>query len=274
MNITKPKPFCFVLMPFSSDFDDVYQLGIKDACDIAGTYCERVDEQMFDGLILDRVYNQIAKADIVVADMSRKNPNVFYEVGYAHALGKKTILITKNVDDIPFDLKHYPHIIYNESIVTLKEQLSKKIEWGLHTKEATFNQKLQIEIFCEGENLSTEGVIIDGRKGDELFELPNLELNLTFHNSSNITFYAGDFKVGIIDGSGFIGAYKQYEHVDLPDTRLMVMLPDFDTLYPLSYASKKIRLNYSFPVNVERKINIRLFSEIGTRDFFVTARFS
>ena len=74
---TIPKPFCFVLMPFDKAFDDIYQLGIKAACDIAEAYCERVDEQMFDGMILDRVYNQISKADIVVADMTGKNPNVF-----------------------------------------------------------------------------------------------------------------------------------------------------------------------------------------------------
>lgn len=108
---TTPKPFCFVLMPFSEAFDDVYRLGIKDACASAGAYCERVDEQIFHERILDRVYNQIAKADLVIADMTNRNANVFYEVGYAHALGKLTILLTQNADDIPFDLKHFPHII-------------------------------------------------------------------------------------------------------------------------------------------------------------------
>src|SRR5689334_19638765 len=107
MEDTAPKSFVFVLMPFSSDFNDVYQLGIKEACREAGAYCERVDEQIHDGSILQRIYNQIAKADVVVADMTNRNPNVFYEVGYSHALNKKTILLTKNSDDIPFDLKDY-----------------------------------------------------------------------------------------------------------------------------------------------------------------------
>jgi len=44
---TKPKFFCFTLMPFSEDFDDIYSLGIKAACNSAGAYCERVDEQVF-----------------------------------------------------------------------------------------------------------------------------------------------------------------------------------------------------------------------------------
>lgn len=58
-----PKAFVFVLMPFSKDFDDIYQVGIKPACKNAGAYCERVDEQIFVENILERVYNQIAKAD-------------------------------------------------------------------------------------------------------------------------------------------------------------------------------------------------------------------
>lgn len=89
-------------MPFDGDFDDIYKLGIKQSCIDAGAYCERVDEQIFNESILDRIYNQISKANIVIADMTNRNPNVFYEVGYAHALGKTTILLTKNSDDIPF----------------------------------------------------------------------------------------------------------------------------------------------------------------------------
>ena|ERR1035437_7115482 len=94
MSTTTPKPFVFVLMPFDSSFDDIYKLGIKAACHDAGAYCERVDEQILDESMLERIYNQIYKADIIVADMTGKNPNVFYEAGYAHALGKSTILMT------------------------------------------------------------------------------------------------------------------------------------------------------------------------------------
>jgi nucleoside 2-deoxyribosyltransferase len=100
---TLPKPFVFVLMPFDKKFNDVYQLGIQKACDDVGAYAERIDEQIFGESILQRIYNQIAKADVVVADMTGRNPNVFYETGYAHALGKNVILLTQNANDIPFD---------------------------------------------------------------------------------------------------------------------------------------------------------------------------
>jgi hypothetical protein len=55
MEGTSPKPFAFVLMPFSDDFDDVYLLGIKPACEKAGAYAERVDEQIFTESILQRI---------------------------------------------------------------------------------------------------------------------------------------------------------------------------------------------------------------------------
>jgi hypothetical protein len=83
-NPPRAKPFVFVLMPFSDEFDDVYRSGIRPACETAGVHCERVDDQKFDETILERIYNQIQSAKIIVADMTGCNPNVFYEVGYAH----------------------------------------------------------------------------------------------------------------------------------------------------------------------------------------------
>ena len=64
---TAPKPFIFVLMPFSKEFNDIYKLGIKAACKNAGAYAEKVDERIFQESILERVYNQISKADIIIA---------------------------------------------------------------------------------------------------------------------------------------------------------------------------------------------------------------
>jgi len=129
--MSAPKPFVFVLMPFDRDFDDVYALGIKRACEQAGAYAERVDEQLFQESILNRIYNQIAKADVIVADLSGRNPNVFYETGYAHALAKPTVLLTRAVEDIPFDLKHYPHIIYGGRISDLIGELEKRLRFIL-----------------------------------------------------------------------------------------------------------------------------------------------
>ncbi len=102
---TPPRPFAFALMPFAASCDDLYQLAIEAACADAGADAERVERQIFSGNILDRVFRQIAMADLIVADMSECNANVFYEVGQAHALGKTTVLLTQRGEDIPFDLQ-------------------------------------------------------------------------------------------------------------------------------------------------------------------------
>ncbi len=127
---TTPKPFVFVLMPFAKEFGDVYEIGIKEAADKAGAYAERVDEQMFLEGMLERVYNQINKADVLVADMTGCNPNVFYEVGYAHALGKIVVLLARDAASIPFDLQHRQHLIY-DNVAQLREQLAERLLWAL-----------------------------------------------------------------------------------------------------------------------------------------------
>lgn len=158
---TKPKPFVFVLMPFDKAFTDVYRLGIKTACEKAGAYAERLDEQLFAESMLQRIYNQIAKADVIVADMTDRNPNVFYEVGYAHALGKVVILLTRKDEDIPFDLKHYPHIIYGGAITDLIPQLEGRVKWAIgHAKKASTQFGRGVMFYCRGIPLSDNPTLL------------------------------------------------------------------------------------------------------------------
>ena len=92
--------------------------------------------------------NQIAKADLIVADLTGRNPNVFYETGYAHALTKRVILLTQRAEDIPFDLKDYPHVIYDGKIFRLKPELEKRIRWFLANPEAPgTSTQLNLELF-------------------------------------------------------------------------------------------------------------------------------
>ena len=135
------KPFAFVLMPFDSKFSDIYRYGIKQAAEESGVIAERVDEQNFSETILERIYRQIENSDFIIAEMTGKNPNVFYEVGYAHAIHKLCALITQSADDIPFDLKHHTHVIYDGSIDNLKSQIIPKIQW---MKEETDKKKSKI----------------------------------------------------------------------------------------------------------------------------------
>jgi nucleoside 2-deoxyribosyltransferase len=96
--ITGTKLYAFVLMSFSDDFDDIYKPGIKAACEEVGIYCERVDETHVLGPIYDKIVNAITKADIIIADLTGRNPNVYYETGFAHAQNKVTIHLCKDVN--------------------------------------------------------------------------------------------------------------------------------------------------------------------------------
>jgi nucleoside 2-deoxyribosyltransferase len=77
--------------------------------------------------ILEVVYDQIKSAHVVVADMTGRNSNVYYEVGYAHALGKDVVLLTQRAEDLPFDLRGFNHIIYEGRITVLKEKLAQRL---------------------------------------------------------------------------------------------------------------------------------------------------
>lgn len=137
-------------MPFDDGFRDIYKFGIRGAAEDAGAYAERLDEQIFTEGMLERIFNQIGKADVIVADMTGRNPNVFYEVGYAHALGKIVLLLTQSTADIPFDLQHHQHIIYGGSIDVLRAQLAPKVRWAIDQARAGtgagVNDRLSIRV--------------------------------------------------------------------------------------------------------------------------------
>lgn len=132
------KATVFVLMPFSKgEFDDLYEKAIKIACESVGAKCSRLDKEIIPERITDELYNKIDRADILVADVTRGNPNVYYEIGFAHGLGKNVILI-KNRNDpesFPFDTKDFQHVLY-ESADGLKDDLERRIDKYSHNPEA------------------------------------------------------------------------------------------------------------------------------------------
>jgi hypothetical protein len=112
----------FVVMPFAPELDDIYHLGIRETVRTLGGACERADEIEHTGGILEKIYDSIRAASVIIAEVSVPNPNVFYEVGFAHALGKPVVLLTRDISSSPFDLRGYNHIVY-KSIVELRKSL-------------------------------------------------------------------------------------------------------------------------------------------------------
>jgi len=103
---------CFVMMPFGAWFDRYYQEIYVPAIKEAGFEPVRADELFTTGSVVEQIWEQIEKAKLLLADLSGKNPNVFYELGLAHAAKKPVVFTSSQVDDVPFDLRHLRVIIY------------------------------------------------------------------------------------------------------------------------------------------------------------------
>jgi nucleoside 2-deoxyribosyltransferase len=138
-------------MPFSADFDDVYKIAIKEAAQNVSIHAERLDEQMFDEGMLERIYRQIEVADIIIADLSTKNANVFYELGFAHAREKLCILLTSDTSEIPFDLRHRRHIVYGTSLTFLRDELTKNLEWAKTEIQNVRESQIRVEFKPSGD---------------------------------------------------------------------------------------------------------------------------
>ncbi|HFQ4917279.1 TPA: hypothetical protein ACGUTA_004752, partial [Vibrio vulnificus] len=92
------KESCFVIMPFAEPFETYYKRIIKPAIDENDLYTARGDSLFRSTHIMDDIWNSIKDATLVVAELTGKNPNVYYELGLAHALRKPAILIASNID--------------------------------------------------------------------------------------------------------------------------------------------------------------------------------
>ena len=107
---------CFALMPFADGFREVYENVYKRVCEEKGIRCWRVDERLGPGSITRDIVEGIFDADLIIADLTGQNPNVFYELGIAHSAGNKTIMTTQSIGDIPFDIANYRIIEYEQTI--------------------------------------------------------------------------------------------------------------------------------------------------------------
>jgi hypothetical protein len=104
---------CFILMPFGGLFDGYYEGIIKPSVQDAGLVVQRGDEVYGTRAIIRDIWDAIWRAKVIIADVTDRNPNVNYELGLAHAIGVPTVIITKRMDDVPFDYRHRRCICYN-----------------------------------------------------------------------------------------------------------------------------------------------------------------
>ncbi len=103
-------------MPFAQSLKEIYTEVYASVCAEREIQCTRVDEIARPGSITRDIIEGILDSDLIVADLSGRNANVFYELGIAHTCGNKTIMTSQDIVDVPFDIRNYRIILYDHSL--------------------------------------------------------------------------------------------------------------------------------------------------------------
>lgn len=139
---------CFVVMPFAGAIGSYFQYVYEPAITKAGLKAVRADADIFGtGKIIDQIWSGINSARVLVAELTTKNPNVFYELGLAHALNKPVVLVSSNEEDVPFDLRHIRVIYYDVTDPFWGQKLIEKVSENIQSalknpEEAVFKRAL------------------------------------------------------------------------------------------------------------------------------------
>jgi response regulator RpfG family c-di-GMP phosphodiesterase len=140
---------CFVIMPFSAtqscsegEWTEIYEKLIKPAVEQSGFKYECKRAEIVYGNIIESILDELNRAEVVIADLTDRNPNVFYELGVRHALRNTTILIAQKEADLPFDLRPYATLIYNWKIEKDRDKLKAGIKRVLHLIETAPEEAL------------------------------------------------------------------------------------------------------------------------------------
>jgi hypothetical protein len=123
---SEPRKRLFVAIQFSDHNDDVFNFGISNAAARLGMEAYRVSDIEHNNIVVEQIHNEIRHADYVIGELSDDNQNVYYEVGFAHALGKPVVLVAKAETKIRFDLASTNCIFYR-NITDLDSKLENRL---------------------------------------------------------------------------------------------------------------------------------------------------
>ncbi len=124
------RPRAFVVMQFTEPYNSLYSEVISPVCEELGFEAYRADDVFRPGIILQDIMSGLVESDVIIAEISPTNANVFYELGYAHAVHKPTVLLARRGGELPFDISGYRVIFYDDTIR------------GKHEVEATLRNHL------------------------------------------------------------------------------------------------------------------------------------
>lgn len=238
---------CFVVMPFDSLFQTEYERVIRPAVEEFGLKCVRGDEIYSKPQIMSDVWNSIRKSRLMIAELTNRNANVFYEVGLAHAIGKPIILLTRNEDDVPFDLRSLRYSFYNindpfwgetlrdgikSMVQSILEQpeipmylegIKAKIEFPQMPDKSSLTPRRLVsavdvsggwKLDMKGDDLIYHGIMFITQQGEEL----SATLTLTFEQGNAKTVIQEIF-LGAIQGEKVNLNGTFYEYIDQGNSR-------------------------------------------------------
>jgi hypothetical protein len=152
----------FIIMPFRPELEEVYRSAVIPACIALNIEPVRADEILDPGSIPEQIFQAIKDSLFVIAEISEQNDNVFYELGYAHALGKKTVLVSDRVRHLPFDVRVVRTIIYDRAAEDWLHHLRDSLESTIrHLFE--FSERITVFGIKGGEELEGHMHTISGR---------------------------------------------------------------------------------------------------------------
>ncbi len=126
-----PRETCFVMSPFGGWYDQYYSDIYCPAVESAGLQPHRADDLYLPSAIVQDIWTYVKSARVMLADLTGKNPNVFYELGLAHAVDKPVVLLAQSMEDVPFDLRALRVITYEIANPGWGELLRTKITAAL-----------------------------------------------------------------------------------------------------------------------------------------------
>lgn len=133
----------FVLTPFHPTYKKQFEV-IASVCNSLGLKAMRGDEEFVQGDVFPHILRLIARARIVVANIDGRNPNVFYELGIAHAMGKPVILIAPSPEDVPFDIRTKRLVLF-QSLDELREKLKDELARVVVASEQPVQSVLEVK---------------------------------------------------------------------------------------------------------------------------------
>lgn len=137
-NFLKDNSLCFVLMPFKEPYTEIYEKLIKPIVEKEGLVCKKADDIFSTQSVIEDIWENINKASLIIAEITDNNPNVMYELGICHSIGKDVMMITQNPKNIPFNFRHLRTYPYQNDIAKadeLKANISSMIQYVKSTQK-------------------------------------------------------------------------------------------------------------------------------------------